>query len=250
MKTFSSIVTASLLSLTLLGCGEEPTVQRYETTQPVGFDWPATERRDDVVTVDNLSWTWEVPAGWIDAPEVPEQLVADYRFPGSTDDLPGRLTVSHIDGDAGGTDANVMRWLQQLYVTTARRLGPNDRVSQPMSIPVGTATFVELHGQYQGPYLPTRISAAIVQIPAEGGGVFQTWFFKLAGDDATIEANRMALAKMILSFRPEGTEMPSLPGLDPTAPAPPPTPTTPPAKPAEPADTEADESTEEVTDES
>ena len=83
-----------------------------------------------------------------------------------------------------------------------------------MNISVGNATFVELHGQYQGEYMPTRISAAIVQIPAEGGGVFQTWFFKLAGDDATIEANRMGMAQMILTFRPEGTPRPILPGLE------------------------------------
>lgn len=203
-----------ILPLLLLGCGEQPGIQRYEVTQPVGFDWPQTELREAVVEVDDLSWVWEVPAGWVDAPEVPDQLVADYRFKGSNDSLPGRITVSKIDGDAGGVDANIMRWLQQLYVTTARGLGPDDKVSDPMPIGLGSATFVELHGQYQGEHYPTRLSAAIVQVPAEGGGVFQTWFFKLVGDDETIEANRMGLARMILTFRPEGTPRPVLPGLD------------------------------------
>ena len=210
-KRLTLILIAPLL---LMGCGEEPTIQQYDVTLPVGFDWPATELREAGAEVDGMAWVWEVPPGWIDAPEVPDQLVADYRFPGSDDSLPGRMTVSKIDGDAGGVNANVIRWLQQIYVTQARGLGPKDRVSEPMNIDVGTATFVELHGQYQGEHMPTRIAAAIVQIPAEGGGVFQTWFFKLAGDNATVDANRMGMAQMLLTFRPKGTPRPALPGLD------------------------------------
>ena len=218
MKRLMTILIAPLLLLA--GCGEEPTIRQYETTRPVGFDWPQTELREAEAEVDGFEWVWDVPAGWIEAPEVPEQLVADYRFPGSNDSLPGRMTVSKIDGDAGGVNANVLRWLQQLYVTTARGLGPEDKVSTPMQVTSGMATFVELHGQYQGEHNPTRISAAIVQLEAEGGGVYQTWFFKLAGDDATIEANRMGMAQMILTFRPKGTPRPDLPGLDAPAQAP------------------------------
>ncbi|MFK7790878.1 MAG: hypothetical protein AB8C95_15475 [Phycisphaeraceae bacterium] len=208
------VIPILIAPLLLGGCGEEPTIQRYEVTEPVAFDWLKTEQREAAHEVDGFKWVWDVPAGWMDAPEVPDQLIADYRFPGSNDVLPGRLTVSKIDGDAGGIDANALRWLQQLYVTTARKLGPRDKVSQPMSIGVGNATFVELYGQYQGEHMPSRMSAAILQIPAEGGGVFQTWFFKLAGDDATIEANRTGMAQMILTFRPEGVPRPNLPGLD------------------------------------
>jgi len=211
---FKGLLTILIVPLLLMGCGEEPTIQRYEVAKPVAFDWPATELREAEVEVGGLSWVWDVPAGWMDAPEVPDRLIADYRFPGRNDALPGRLTVSKIDGDAGGIEANVMRWLQQLYVTTARGRGPQDKVSQPMSIGVGKATFVELHGQYQGEQLPTRMSAAILQIPAENGGVFQTWFFKLVGDDATIEANRKGMAQMLLTFRPKSVPRPTLPGID------------------------------------
>lgn len=200
--------------LLLLGCGEEPTIERYEVTRPAAYDWPATQRREASHEVDGITWVWEVPAGWMDAPEVTDQLLADYRFPGTTEALPGRLTVSMINGDGGGIDANVARWQQQLYVTTPRGLGPQDRVSEPMAVPVGRATFVELAGQYQGEHVPTHVSAAIVQIPAEGGGTFQTWFFKLAGDAATVEANRLGMARMVLSFRPQGVQMPELPEPD------------------------------------
>ena len=215
MKPLTFILIAPLL---LMGCGEEPTVQQYDVTLPAGFDWPETELREDGVAVGEMQWVWEVPAGWIDAPEVPDQLLADYRFKGSNESLPGRMTVSKIDGDAGGVNANVFRWLQQIYVTEVRGLGPKDDVTDPIQIPVGTVTFVDLHGQYQGEHLPTRIYAAIVQIAAEGGGVYQTWFFKLAGDDATIKANRAGMAQLVLTFRPKGMDRPALPGLDPVEP--------------------------------
>ncbi|MBX2852890.1 MAG: hypothetical protein KTR15_14230 [Phycisphaeraceae bacterium] len=211
MKRLMFILIAPLF---VLGCGEEPTIERYEVSKPVGYDWPDTALREAEVEVDGLSWVWEVPPGWIDAPEVPDRLLADYRFKGSTESLPGRMTVSKIDGDAGGVNANVFRWLQQIYITNVTGPGPKDKISEPMNIGVGEATFIELHGQYQGEHMPTRIAAAIVQIPAEGGGVYQTWFFKLAGDDATLEANRTGMAQMVLTFRPKGVPRPVLPGLE------------------------------------
>lgn len=213
MKRLMTILIAPLL---LMGCGDEPTIQRYESTLPAGFDWPKTEQREGAYESNSMPWVWEVPAGWVDAPEVPDQLVADYRLKGSNESLPGRVTVSVMEGDAGGVQANVLRWLQQLYVTQARTLGPQDKVEQPMRVPYGYATFVELHGQYQGEHNPTHIFAAIVQIPAEDDSIFQTWFFKLAGDEATVDAreNRLGMAQMILSLRPKGAGRPELPGID------------------------------------
>ena len=212
LKRFTTILIAPML---VLGCGEEPTIQRYEVTEPIAFDWPVTQEREAEVEVDDLTWVWEVPAGWIDAPEVPDQLVADYRFKGASDVLPGRLTVSVIDGDAGGVNANVLRWLQQLYVTDARSLGPKDRVEDPMRVPFGFATFVELHGQYQGEHSPTHIFAAIVQIPADDGSVYQTWFFKLAGDEATVtnKQNQLDVVMMVLNLRTKGADKPNLSGI-------------------------------------
>eukprot|EP00752_Nemacystus_decipiens_P014107 g12543.t1 len=156
-----------------------------------------------------MAWVWEVPAGWIDAPEVSERLIADYRFKGSNQTMPGRVTVSKIDGEGGGVNANVMRWLGQIYITTPQGLGPDDRAD---SFPIGknTLTFVDLHGQYQGEHMPTRIYAIIYQIASVDGGVFQTWFFKMAGDDETIEKGRAGLAQMALTLRPEGANGPAM----------------------------------------
>lgn len=196
-----------LCTLHLIGCGEEPAVRSYTATAPAAYDWPKTEARLTTHEAGRMNWVWEVPPGWVDAPEVPDMLVADYRFPGATEALPGRMTVAMIPGDAGGVEPNVMRWLQQLYLTNVARLGPKDMMYEPVP---GT-TFVELHGQYQGPNQPSHLFGVIKQLPAQEGGVFQTWTFKLVGDPATVEQNRLALIRLVLSFRPEGAEAPDLP---------------------------------------
>ena len=216
------LTTILIVSLVLLaGCGEEPTIETYEVSLPSAYPWPETERREVTIEADGANWVLEVPAGWVDAPEVPELLLADYRFKGTNESLPGRMTVSMITGDGGGIDTNVKRWQQQMYITTVQGLGPNDMVSEPLRIPFGIATFVKLAGQYQGEHTPTHLSAAIVQIPAEGGGVYQSWFFKMVGDAATIEENNLKMARMILSFRPEGADAPDLPEDNPLSDEPP-----------------------------
>lgn len=209
-KTF---VILLISSGALAGCGEEPAVRSYEAVRPAAYVWPQTKARDVEHKTARLgwSWSWTVPAGWVDAAEVPDQLIADYRFKGTTEDLPGRVTVSMIDGDGGGIMANVKRWHQQLYVTTARALGPRDTVSQPMPGPVGQITIVELAGQYQGPNVPTQLLGAIIQVPSPDGEVLQSWFFKMVGDEQTIDANRLQFTKLFLSFRPAGSEPIDLP---------------------------------------
>ncbi len=253
-----AIVILSVMSASALaGCGEEPAVRSYETTLPVAYNWPVTQSREAQHKSELLgwSWAWTVPAGWVDAPEVPDLLVADYRLKGTTDDLPGRVTVSVIDGDGGGIMTNVNRWHQQLYVTTARGLGPRDIVSQPMPGPVGQITIVELTGQYQGPYVPTHLLGAIIQIAGPDGKVLQTWFFKMVGDQQTINDNRLTFTRLFLSFRPAGSAPIDLPDefFVPEKPATQ-TPTAPQddrpflARPVEPAKPKADETAPAPTD--
>lgn len=198
--------------LSLVGCGEEAGIQTYTSAKPASYAWPQAEARQASHEAGGVKWVWDVPTGWVDAPEVPDLLVADYRFPGKSEALPGRMTVSVIQGDAGGIQPNLQRWRSQLYAINAMGQSPEDSVSQPLPVPIGSATMVEFAGQYQGPHLPTRLAGAVVQVPAQDGGVFQTWFFKLVGDRETVNANRLAMVRLILSLRPEGTPATTLPG--------------------------------------
>lgn len=210
-RVIHTILMSGLACTVLAGCGDEPAVRTYEVAKPVAYAWPKTEAREQAYEEDNVAWVWDVPAGWVDAPEVPEQLVADYRFKGVDEDLPGRMTLSVISGDAGGVMANVARWRQQMFSMPVTGLGPKDLLSRPMPAPAGELTIVELEGQYRGPHEPTYLLGAILRVPATDGSTYQTWFFKMVGDRPTIQENRLALAKMFLSFRPKGTDPVSLP---------------------------------------
>lgn len=248
-------LTILIAPLLLLGCGEEAEVRVYESTRPASYNWPDTEPRqashtETYRTPDGereVTWVWDVPEGWVDAPEVSQFHVADYRFPGTTQALPGRLTVSVSRGDGGGVRENIQRWRGQLFLAPPKGPAPGDSVSRPMGVPVGEATIVELSGQYQGEHVPTHLLGAIVQVPAQDGSTFQTWFFKMLGDRQTINNNRKKMLRMILSLRPEGAPAPDLPeelfdralpgnNAD-TQPPPPPAPTPqPPANPLAPTD--------------
>lgn len=242
-STLSPLRLTLLIPLLLAGCGEEPAIRVYETSQPAAYVWPVTQAREAVHEAGGTEWAWEVPAGWVDAPEVPEQLnvdtrfsvVADYRFKGTTEALPGRATVSVIRGDAGGVMANVTRWRQQLFLTQVAGIGPGDSLSPPIPTPMGEMTIIELAGQYQGPNTATHLSGAILRIPtADGSRVYQTWFFKLVGDRETVEQHRKSLIRLYLSFRPASEPRIPLPDdlFDPgSAPAPAPVPLPTPVRP-------------------
>jgi len=247
-STRTILMPAILLALLVVtGCGEEEGVRVYESTRPASYNWPETEARQASYETDipiaedeNLVWVWDVPEGWVDAPEVADLHVADYRFPGATEALPGRMTLAVFDGEAGGVQANVMRWQRQLYLTEINRLAPapGDTVSRPMQTRIGPATIVELSGQYQGDYVPRHLLGAIVQVPAQGGGVLQTWTLKLVGDKQTVRNNYAKFVRVLLSLRPEGMPAPDLPDnlLEQTPLGPePPTPAEP-AEPTQPAD--------------
>lgn len=187
----------------LAGCGEEPAVRVYETTRPAAYVWPQADAdaRTDEHEINGVTWAWDVPEGFVDAPQLPDRLIADYRFKGANEELPGRLTVSMIPGEAGGVMANVQRWQRQLYMTEPMGLSKHDLVT-PMITPNNLElVLVRLTGQYRGPHVPTDLLGAIILVRTPGGEVMQSWFFKMVGDRETIEANTHLFPRIYTSFR-------------------------------------------------
>lgn len=208
----SRVVVLMLVWMALAGCGEEPAVRVYETTRPAAYAWPRTAERTAEHKVDGLTWAWDVPEGFVDAPEVPDQLIADYRFKGASEELPGRLTVSMIPGEAGGVMANIKRWQSQLFVSgEVKTFGPNDMISPPFSSGNLELTLVRLTGQYQGPYVATDLLGAIIRVSSIDGRVVQTWFFKMLGDAPSIDAQTYAFQRICNSFRIADVDPSNLP---------------------------------------
>ncbi|XAM01646.1 hypothetical protein OT109_09655 [Phycisphaeraceae bacterium D3-23] len=212
-----------LLCLVLLfaSCEERDGVVTYDVEPASAYDWPETEAGEGAAE----GFVWHVPAGFVASSDVPDALLGDYRIPGTTQTLPGRLTVSMILGEGGGLDANVQRWVGQLITLPPSDLSGLVRVSPELPHPWGTVWIVHITGQYAGPSVPTAMLAAIVRIPDPAnpqGPALVTWFIKLTGDRATVTAAADPMTEVIYSLRPEGTPMPELnlppnPAADPHA---------------------------------
>lgn len=193
----------------------------YEVEPPAAYDWPETEP----IEVAAEGFVWNVPAGFVTSSDVPDALLGDYRLPGTTQDLPGRLTVSMIPGEGGGLDANVQRWAGQFLSLAPSDLSGVVRVSPELPHPWGSVWIVNINGQYAGPNVPTNMLAAIVRIsnPSDPERrALATWFFKLTGDRATVMGAADAMTDVFYSLRPEGVPRPELnipadPAADPHA---------------------------------
>lgn len=226
--TLLNLTLTTLMLTALSGCGEREDIVVIEVASAAHYDWPTPQARED----DHDGLVWDVPAGWVATDDVSEALIADYRFPGMTQDLPGRMTVSRIAGDGGGLDANLNRWREQFFfdIMLDQRLPQLERVSPVLPFAYGTLQIVELNGDYRAPTAPTAMIAAIFTFTDQQGRPFATWFFKLTGDRQTIARARETFSMTILSFRREGDEKIDLnaltpgdaaePPVDPAAPTP------------------------------
>jgi len=202
-----------MLPLMLLSaCGEQEDIVVYEVRPVARYDWPNLAARE----AEHEGMVWDIPAGWVATEDLADTLVADYRFKGTTEDLPGRLTVSMIPGDGGGLAANINRWRSQFFIDVMRRerIPLRERISPALPFGPGTLHFVEMEGDYINRHAPTTMVTAIFTFLDQSGRPFQTWFFKLTGDQATVERARDDFSQVIVTFRRTGEPKPDLSELD------------------------------------
>lgn len=134
---------------------------------------------------------WDPPAHWRRGGPRPMRL-ASFEIPAAKGSG-GDLSISTLASGGGGLLANVNRWRGQVG------LGPVDEVTLlrdalTVDIPgTGKATVVDLGGESAGG--PSRILGAI--LPAGE----QTWFFKLTGEPALVQAERENFLGFLRSLR-------------------------------------------------
>ena len=139
---------------------------------------------------------WQVPENWQE--QEPAQFQqARYRLRPECE-----VSVSALPGDAGGTDANVNRWRQQIGLPA---------VENPQGEPVDLKTLATQATLYQLRGASKGILAAIL---SHGG---QTWFFKLSSPAAQLDSCKAEFLTFLTGIHGE-TTTPS------PAPTPPPTP--------------------------
>lgn len=115
---------------------------------------------------------WVTPAGWTEKPGAGFRF-ATFVVPGPGGRT-GDLSVTVLDGEAGGLVPNVNRWRDQIGLgplteeglrAQSRRVSPAGRLMTLVDFANGDK----------------RVLAAIYSLPGK------TWFFKLSGDSATVQ---------------------------------------------------------------
>ncbi len=144
--------------------------------------------------------TWTVPAGWIEEPggdplRVASFLAPDPSYADSADVDPKALDVSivQLSGEAGGVEANVIRWMRQAKIPPSQDVA-QEVIAHAESLSVASGQrgiLVDFTGQLAGDMTQTNsIIGAIV--PGNG----YTVFVKAMGDRDRL----LALRPQILLF--------------------------------------------------
>ena len=135
---------------------------------------------------------WVVPAGWTKLEAEKPMRVVTYRAGEGANAV--EVAVSVFPGDVGGLLGNVNRWRRQvgLDAITQDQLAAN---VQSFENPGYTGSTMRLKGETQH-----MLGAAIKDVKGD-----QTWFVKIQGAPAAIEAQEAAFLVFAKSFSAEKT---------------------------------------------
>jgi hypothetical protein len=135
---------------------------------------------------------WDVPSGWKEGP-AGQFLTAKFIIQGDGNTR-AEVNVSNAAGDGGGFAANVNRWRQQIGLNA---MSPDELVKASKTIEVtkGIASVVEMRGTDARTGNPASVVGVIVM--QEG----RAWFYKLAGDEKVVEAQRETFLQFVQGVR-------------------------------------------------
>jgi hypothetical protein len=132
---------------------------------------------------------WTVPVGWKEAPLTAMVLS---RFAAGEGQGNAEITVSAFPGDVGGLAANVNRWRRQIGMEPLPDAEAVDLLSAVETID-GEGWLVDLTGKLEG--RPARMVGGILP---RGD---RTWFYKMSGDAAAVEAAREEFVNFMMGAR-------------------------------------------------
>lgn len=172
----SSLILLGLALPALVGCQEEPAIQRYSA--------PTT-----------LPFAYEIPEGWRRLSVPGEFSILTFRAAGEH----VKVTVSPLQGEAGGLAPNVNRWRRQLGLEPAPA-GQIEQSAEPIQVDGGAGHLVDITGppDEKGGQPPRRVVGVI--LPRKD----ITWFFKMDGPGPLVAAEKDAFQKLLQSVKFDG----------------------------------------------
>jgi len=137
--------------------------------------------------------TWTVPADWKEG-QLAQFLVAKFII--GNGDATAAVNVSSLAGDGGGELANLNRWRGQLGLEPMTTEISPPRIGPPgASVQATGVLTVDYTGTDARTGKPARLVGSIV--PQNG----QTWFYKLMGDPAVVDAQKEAFIQFVQSAK-------------------------------------------------
>lgn len=131
---------------------------------------------------------WTTPAGWKELAGA-GMRVATFEPPKTAGKL--EATVVALPGDVGGELANVNRWRGQLALPPVEESGLG-ALRATVRSGAGDVLVYDFTGSGAK---KTRLLAGMIQVSGT------TWFFKLMGDEAAVEAARPAFLKLLAGLK-------------------------------------------------
>lgn len=138
---------------------------------------------------DTAAPTWTVPAGWTKLDGEKPMRVATFKAGEGATAV--EVAISVFPGDVGGLLGNINRWRGQVGLgpITQDQLAAN---VTPFEVPGFAGNTMRLKGEAQH-----MLGAAIKEVKAE-----RTWFIKITGTPAAIDAQEAPFIAFAKSFVP------------------------------------------------
>ncbi|MBI3291325.1 MAG: hypothetical protein HYZ73_00715 [Elusimicrobia bacterium] len=137
---------------------------------------------------------WTAPTGWKE--QAPSAMrVGSFLVPGE-DGMQADVSVVPLSGEAGGDLANINRWRGQLNLEpiTEAELSVHSQTITPAGRRMRWVEFVSRESLIGRRYKKRLIVAIFTQGE-------RTWFFKMTGEDAAVQAAKPSFVQFLRSLR-------------------------------------------------
>ena len=186
-----AVVLLGAVMMAAAACAREPRVREYDEVVLKRSPVEAAFDGSGAMTAAEAPLVWQTPPAWQELPGDGIRLAA-FRF--EQGDRRVETTVVMLGGAAGGVEANVVRWLDQLGLQlTSEELAQFLAAGEPVSTRDGMPLTVYDFSRLASPD-GNSILAAV------GPALDQTMFVKMSGDGSLVAAARDDFMSLVASL--------------------------------------------------
>ncbi len=185
------LILAGMLPIST-GCDEED-IGVYQATKSEPYVEPApfTSPTESRATAPAIRW--DVPEGWNESPNASSILYAVFEAKSGLGDA--RITVTQLSSDGGGVLANINRWRGQVGQPAIQSL--EEQTMEPIRVGNSPTDLIDLIAPGGADAGLERLMVVMVPRPQEG----ITWYFKMTGPTAVMDAQKSAFVSFVGSVR-------------------------------------------------